>query len=426
MNKEQCNRKHFRDCQLNWLKESVLQAEIIVKTTQKNDNVIQLIKLLENFIRLHAGSLICYGGTAINNILPVDMQFYEETDIADYDLYSTTPIQHAKELADFYYKEGYTNISVKPATFHVGTFKIYVNFIAVADVTFLPPIMFDSLLREALIINGIYYCSPDFLRMNIMRELACPLNQPDRLEKVFLRFQLLHTCYPEVGNSNSVPVKSKQSTQSAEQNCILLCLIENNVVFLGDFAYSFYTSYPSPPNIIDALCVDTFILSRQLMARLVKCGCKPTDLVFKEETLEPRFCRVDIYIKKQLYAVLWKPETAFSYNSVPFSIPGDVLKSRAIRVASIETQVYYLYALHYLKYRPLNTQMVTVLLRHYFENRDNTGILRRFSIDCYGPPTTRETVLQEKHNKYNKYKHNKKAPEYQWYFLYYDPVNPIR
>ena len=57
---------------------------------------------------------ICYGGTAINNILPKHAQFYDkDVEIPDYDFYSSNALQDAKELADIYSEHGFLEIEAK-------------------------------------------------------------------------------------------------------------------------------------------------------------------------------------------------------------------------------------------------------------------------------------------------------------------------
>ena len=68
--------------------------------------------ILENFISKKG--LVCYGGTAINNILPERDQFYnKELEIPDYDCFSMNAMNDAKELADIYFKEGFTDVEAK-------------------------------------------------------------------------------------------------------------------------------------------------------------------------------------------------------------------------------------------------------------------------------------------------------------------------
>ena len=90
--------------------------------------------------------LLCYGGTAINNILPKYAQFYnKEYEVPDYDFYSHDALIHAKELADLYHAAGYEHVEAKSGV-HEGTFKVFVNFIPMADITSLHKELFDSLV----------------------------------------------------------------------------------------------------------------------------------------------------------------------------------------------------------------------------------------------------------------------------------------
>ena len=62
-----------------------------------------MIEILENF--LVERKCICYGGTAINNILPKHDQFYDlDYEIPDYDFFTPNALDDAKKLADIYYK----------------------------------------------------------------------------------------------------------------------------------------------------------------------------------------------------------------------------------------------------------------------------------------------------------------------------------
>ena len=74
--------------------------------------VKRIIEIVEQF--LQRTKLICYGGTAINNILPSQDQFYDKTvEIPDYDFFSPNALEDAKKLADVYGKEGYEEVEAK-------------------------------------------------------------------------------------------------------------------------------------------------------------------------------------------------------------------------------------------------------------------------------------------------------------------------
>ena len=190
----------FQEKELKILREAVDNANTILgEKMVKSDNIKLLINILENFIR--SNKCLCYGGTAINNILPEQDKFYNRnSEIPDYDFFCPDALQCAKKLADTFFKEGYTEIEAK-AGIHNGTYKVYVNFIPLADITYLDKSLFNNLLKKSIKINGISYCPPDFLRMSMYLELSRPMGDVSRWEKVLKRLILLNKNYPLKGNN---------------------------------------------------------------------------------------------------------------------------------------------------------------------------------------------------------------------------------
>jgi len=159
--------------------------------------VKKIISIVEEFIANK--KLVCYGGTAINNILPEDAQFYnKDLELPDYDFYSDNALDHAKELADIYYKAGYEDVEAKSGVHH-GTYKVFVNFTGIADITQMEPALFKAISRDAVIKQGIRYAPPDFLRMAMYLELSRPDGDVSRWEKVQKRLTLLNNHYPLKG-----------------------------------------------------------------------------------------------------------------------------------------------------------------------------------------------------------------------------------
>ena len=137
--------------------------------------------------------MVCYGGTAINNILPLEDQFYDKsTELPDYDFFSSNALEHAKELADIYAKHGYDDVEAKSGVHH-GTYKVFVNFIPVADITSLPRNLFKSIQNKSIKVDGILYAPPDYLRMAMYLELSRPKGDVSRWEKVLKRLTLLNS-----------------------------------------------------------------------------------------------------------------------------------------------------------------------------------------------------------------------------------------
>ena len=188
----------FEERELEILRDAV---DLVEK--RKGENVIQdpkvqeIIAIVEKFIANK--KLVCYGGTAINNILPEDAQFYnKDVELPDYDFYSDNALDCAKELADIYYKAGYEDVEAKSCVHH-GTYKVFVNFTGIADITQMEPALFKTISRDAVIKKGIRYAPPDFLRMAMYLELSRPDGDVTRWEKVQKRLTLLNTHYPLKG-----------------------------------------------------------------------------------------------------------------------------------------------------------------------------------------------------------------------------------
>ena len=86
----ECNRNmNFQECELAVLRHVIDENERIAgEKIAKSDEIKRMIEIVEDF--LLKKKLICYGGTAINNILPKQAQFYDKDyQIPDYDFFSS-------------------------------------------------------------------------------------------------------------------------------------------------------------------------------------------------------------------------------------------------------------------------------------------------------------------------------------------------
>ena len=164
------DKESFREKELEILRAAVDKAERISgKQMTSSEDIKRMIEIVEDFLRKK--KLICYGGTAINNILPDQDKFYDkDVEIPDYDFFSNNAMEDAIELADIYSKEGFDEVEAKSGV-HKGTYKVFVNFTPVADITQLDKEIFDNLYRDSINVIGIRYASPNFLRMAMYLEL---------------------------------------------------------------------------------------------------------------------------------------------------------------------------------------------------------------------------------------------------------------
>ena len=207
--------------QMERLDHVVDEAQKRVDYTLANDaNVIKAIQSVERFLRRKRR--VCYGGQAINALLPKGRKFYDEKyNIPDYDFFSPTMEEDVKELIEQLENEGFDSIT-KKLSVHEGTIKVYVNYIAVADCSEMHPDMFKIIQKRAKVESGILYADPDFLRMMMYLELSRPRGQVDRWRKVFERLTLLNKEYPlsECNDDIKVSPMSQEDRKLLLEYCV--------------------------------------------------------------------------------------------------------------------------------------------------------------------------------------------------------------
>ena len=103
----------FEEKELQILRKAIDNATSISgRKLVQSDAIKKIIEILENFLRTH--KTLCYGGTAINNILPEQYRFYnKDIEIPDYDFFSPLAMEYARDLANIYYKAGYEEVEAK-------------------------------------------------------------------------------------------------------------------------------------------------------------------------------------------------------------------------------------------------------------------------------------------------------------------------
>lgn len=199
------------------------------KRAASNPLVKQSLGIVREFLKNHP--VMCYGGTAINNLLPPEDRFYDPTTtIPDYDFYSRTPQEHAMILANKLAEAGIQSVEVKPGM-HLGTFKVFADFEGVADITHLDSDIFDRLWKEGPTRDGIHYVTPNFLRMSMYLELSRPRGDVSRWTKVYKRLQLLNRAYPLVCPSKVE--RPETPLTDAQRKQVVSILKNHNVVLLG-------------------------------------------------------------------------------------------------------------------------------------------------------------------------------------------------
>lgn len=210
-------------------KAADLAQDIIDKEAATDPKTKTALSIVREFIETH--KVLCYGGTAINNLLPKEDQFYDPSkDVPDYDFFSETPQAHAVKLADQLAKEGFKSVEVKPGV-HIGTFKVFCDFTGVADISHLDSPIFKKLWESSITKYGIHYVPPNFLRMSMYLELSRPRGDVSRWKKVYTRLQLLNKHYPL--QCPSTKKFTEQNMSDEVQSKIETFLKSHDIVVLG-------------------------------------------------------------------------------------------------------------------------------------------------------------------------------------------------
>jgi len=425
----------FDECELAILRHAVDETDELQKGKIANNEEIQkMISILENFLKRK--KLICYGGTAINNILPENAQFYNyDVEIPDYDFFSGDALNDAKELADIYYAAGYSEVEAKSGM-HSGTYKVFVNFIPMADITEIHPSIYNELQKEAIVINNIKYAPPNFLRMSMFLELSRPAGDVSRWEKVLKRLTLLNKYYPlkPYFDCESVDFQRKTETKMVNESERIYFVvrdhfIDQGVIFFGGYASSLYSKYmPNEERKLIQKYPDFDVLSEHpencanlLKQKLIEDGFKDVDFIVHENIGEIIPKNIEFFIGRETVAFIYEPVACHNYNTV--NIDG-----KDIHVATIDTMLSLYLAFLYVKKSYYNRERILCMSKFLFDveqrNRlEQKGLLKRFSINCYGKQKTLEDIRAEKAIKYRELGKNKNSLEYQKWFLKYNPAN---
>lgn len=444
------NDMDFEDCELAILRSAIDFNELeSKKMIVKNPIISQITKILEKF--LVKKKLICYGGTAINNILPKSKQFYDKNvEIPDYDFYSETALEDAKELADIYLKAGYIEVEAK-AGVHFGTYKVFVNYIPIADITHLDESILMSIRKECIKVDKILYAPPNFLRMNMYLELSRPAGDVSRWEKVFKRLSLLNSYYPFVSKNCSKMKLFDDSinkpVQEVLNNCIRDVVIKESAVFFGGFAAYLYSKY-IPDNDksllkkypeFDILATDAKNLTDSIVSKLNSLHVKENNIITVIEhdaigEIIPH--NFEIQVNGNSIAFVYKTLSCHSYNTLNISrhiVSKNNVKRREdikVRVATIDTMISFYLAFYYSDKPYYHQDRILCMTKLLFDveekNRLNqSGLLKRFSNSCYGEQLTLSDIRLQKTRKFKELHNKEREREYEEWFLKYNPSNKI-
>jgi len=371
------------------------------KKAASNPITKQSLAIVHQFLKDHP--VMCYGGTAINNLLPPEDRFYDpETTVPDYDFYSKTPQEHAMLLANQLSAAGVVNVEAKPGM-HLGTFKVFAEFEGVADITHLDTDVFDRLWKENVVVGGIHYVTPNFLRMSMYLELSRPRGDVSRWKKVYERLGLLNKHYPMVCPAQ-VPREETETTESNRKKVESL-LKKHNVVLLGITASQIHEGkgpkWSTPV---------TILAEPDTIAKLTEGKD-----VEQHEGSEILPSHTDVFDEKgDVFIRIHETAACHSYHEM----------SNGIKVASVPTMLQFVFA---YMYSGIAEDEITHLMcvAQRLVDLANDKEKRRYAlltpVDCLGSQETLIDMKKHKAELYDKLSKNKNSSEFLKYFFSYNP-----
>ena len=424
------NSQEFNNKELEILRNAIDEAQRKKGKLISTPQIQNIIHIVEKFLR--DTGFICYGGTAINNILPKNDQFYDHTiELPDYDFFAPNAIEQTKRLADIYYNEGFDEVEAKAGA-HPGTYKVYVNFIPIADITDLDRGIYNAVKKDSIKIDGINYAPPNYLRMSAYLELSRPHGDISRWEKVLKRLILLNKHYPfNIQNCNVHDFIRKFETPYENINSIYKIvrntLINQGVVFFGGLAIYSYGKYISKKErnlLIKYPDFDVLANNPEKVANTIKHNLESAN--FKNVTVK-KHCPIgeniaehySVNVHDEIVAFIYKSIACHSYNIIK-------INNSLVKIATIDTMLSLYLAFLYANKPYYDPHRILCIAQYLFNvqsrNRlSQKGVLKRFSTKCYGKQSTLETIRAEKAFKFRELKHKKCSKEYEKYFLRYFP-----
>lgn len=369
-----------------------------------NDNLQRALDIVEDFLREKGRP--CYGGMAINAHLPKPAQFYDLTQVLpDYDFFSAEAEADAHELKRRMAQEGLPAPAVRPGM-HEGTFKVYVDYTAVADCTQIPGWLYKVLAKRSLVAQGIHYTDANFLRMNMYLELSRPRGEVERWSKVYKRLLLLNKFSPpkacHVRGSKENTIKMKKAVYDVCLDYVLgsdvVYASANLASLYGKPARRFPSAIVKESQPVIAYVDEPRLHARALYKKLDREleGRHVLKSVAWAEQGDVTPALTGLQVDGRLVALFVDLQGCISYNELK-------VKGRQLKVASLDALIYLYFVLSYVKglegavphsFICAAEELVRVSGRTRDSGRE--GVYPAFGLTCKGHQTRKASLIRAK------------------------------
>ena len=242
---------------------------------------------------------------------------------------------------------------------------------------------------------------------------------------------LLNKNYPlTTNNCNKIEIQRKMFDIKDEDDIyinIRNTLINQGVVFFGGFAISLYSQY-MPKNLRKKLekIPDFDVISHEpktsaeiIVERLKDIGVKKIKIIAHEPIGEIIPYHVELRVGSETIAYIYRPIACHSYNKI-------TIDDYEINVATIDTILAFYLRFLYIDNKYYNKDRILFIAKYLFNVEDKNrlaqiGLLKRFSLSCYGKQMSLEEMRAEKAEKYKELSGKRGTSEYDMWFLKYMP-----
>jgi hypothetical protein len=321
-------------------------AEYQERFAAEDTEARKIVDIMEHFLR-EKGRVV-YGGAAINAHMSPANKFYDpRLNLPDYDFLTPDPLQDCADLIVTFRREGFIDVEAKFGI-HEGTYKIFVNFRAAADITYMPPEYYDRIESDAVLIDGIRYASENYLRMNMYLELSRPAGMVSRWEKVYERLLLLNAEHPlrvgrcvadPLGELAAPPSSKKQSSAAAATQVLHDRLVGAGIaagaVFLSGASY-LNDMEPRSDEVVMMMIPPAGMESLLEQLRAIGGSLKAHAHEAQGELLP---ARTELYKGRSLVAIVFETTACHSYTTLS--------EPAGYRLGSIDLLIQMYYALYF-------------------------------------------------------------------------------
>jgi hypothetical protein len=345
------------------------------------DDTKDIMKIVGDFIKKK--HLLIYGGFALNLLLPKKDKFYKDFTINDYDCFSKDAKNDALELADKLKKLKYEFIKVRKAL-HENTYKVYVNFIQIIDITQINQDIYDKLLQihKDELKTSIYQNYKDdysivpfvFLISNLHYELSRPISSYFRWEKVYDRLLLVVSKIHLLQSKNNIT-----KTDFNIDKTILKYVKNKGLPIVNEWALQLHNvklRQMTPHNFIVFLSKDI----NKTKKEIIKLYNSNELHVSKDKHISNLIG--DNLIFKMNDSIICQ---VIDVGNDCFSI----MKNKGYTIGSVDTIMYFLYRLSLINY--INSSILWSL----DVKLSNISVQKRLSKTCYGVEYSLKDVLKK-------------------------------